>query len=156
MTHPDDHPNAFKLALFIGSWTGHGQIFANAWSPAATCEGQWQFEFDKSGHHLIHDYHENRSNGDLFTGHGIFNLAPDTKDIIWFWFDSYGFPPINPARGNWDADCLILVKQTSRGIGRTSFRFSHNSFHYFVEAQLADEKTFSPVMTGEFEKIRRR
>jgi hypothetical protein len=152
MTHPDPHPNAFKLSLFTGTWSGSGEIFANAWSPAASCEGQWHFGFDKSGHNLIHHYTEMRSNGQEFEGHGIFNLDSESKEILWFWFDSYGFPPLNPARGEWDGERLQLSKLTARGKGRTTFIFSHNSFTYIVEAQLHTEDHFSPVMRGEFRK----
>lgn len=154
MTHPDPHPNAFKLSLFTGTWSGGGEIFASNWSPAATCEGLWQFGFDKSGHHLIHDYCETRSDGSHFEGHGIFNLDSETKDIVWFWFDSYGFPPLNPARGNWDGERLELTKFTARGIGRSTFIFSHNHFHYVIEARLNGEETFSTIMQGEFNKLR--
>ena len=154
MTHPDSHANAFKLSLFTGSWVGHGQIFANAWSPAATCEGQWQFAFDRSGHNLIHDYHETRSDGFVFDGHGVFNLDASSKEVIWFWFDSYGFPPLNPARGHWDDEKLMLIKQTERGIGKSTFKFSHNLFSYVTEVQLKGESEFAQVMQGEFKKIR--
>lgn len=155
MTHPDPHLNAFKLSLFTGQWSGGGEIFANAWSAAATCEGLWQFGFDKSGHNLIHDYCETRSDGTQFEGHGIFNLDRETKDILWFWFDSYGFPPLTPARGNWDGERLELIKATPRGIGRSTFIFSHNCFDYLVEAQLNDEDKFTSVMRGHFKKIAR-
>lgn len=153
MTHPDPHPNAFKLSLFTGNWSGFGEILANAWSPAANCEGLWQFGFDRSGHNLIHDYYETRSDGSQFEGHGVFNLDRDTKDILWFWFDSYGFPPLSPARGNWDGERLELTKFTPRGIGRSRFIFSYNRFDYVLEAQGNGEDKFSTIMRGEFNKL---
>lgn len=153
MTHPDSHPNAFKLSLFIGQWAGTGEVFANPWGPAGTCESLWQFGFDNSGLNLIHDYHETRSNGFNFNGHGVFNIDPENKEVVWFWFDNVGFPPLNPARGNWDTDKLILTKKTPRGIGRSTFVFKHKHFDYVIEAKLNGEENFLPVMRGEFNKI---
>lgn len=153
MTHPDTHPNAHKLSLFIGSWSGAGEVFANPWGPAGSCESIWQFGFDKSGYNLIHDYHETRSIGFHFDAHGIFNIAPDTKEVLWFWFDSFGYPPMSPARGNWDTDKLILIKNTPRGVGRSTFVFDHKRFTYLIENKLNGEDKFSAVMRGDFEKI---
>lgn len=155
MTHPDSHPNAFKLSLFIGNWSGGGEIYANAWSQATSCEGLWQFAFDRSGHHLIHDYCETRRNGQSFEGHGVFDLDTDTKEVLWFWFDSYGFSPTSPARGCWDGERLELIKSTPRGLGRSTFIFSHNRFYYLIEARLNGEDIFSAVMEGEFKKLLR-
>lgn len=154
MTHPDTHPNAFKLSLFIGHWTGSGQVFATPWGEATKCAGIWQFGFDRSGLNMIHDYQETRENGSVFNGHGVFNIEPSTKDVIWFWFDSFGFPPFDPARGTWDLDKLVLMKATPRGIGRSTFVFTHNRFQYTVEAQPKGTEDFLPVMAGEFTKIR--
>ena len=153
MTHPDSHPNAFKLSLFIGNWAGTGELFATPWSQPANCDSLWHFGFDESGLNLIHDYRENRTNGQHFNGHGVFNIAPDTKEVLWFWFDDFGFPPLNPSRGNWDLDKLILIKKTPRGIGRSTFIFKHKIFDYFIETQPAGEENFLPVMRGEFRKI---
>ena len=153
MTHPDMHPNAHKLSLFTGSWAGTGEVFPNPWGPAGTCEGRWHFGFDNCGFNLIHDYHESRSSGFSFDAHGIFNIAPDTKEVIWFWFDSFGYPPLNPARGDWDTNQLILIKKTPRGLGRSTFIFDHKKFEYIVEKQLNGENNFSTVMRGEFEKV---
>ncbi|GGY76943.1 hypothetical protein GCM10011613_21820 [Cellvibrio zantedeschiae] len=152
MTHPDSHPNAFKLSLFIGQWSGGGEVLPNPWGPAGACEGVWQFGFDKSGMNLLHDYRETRGDGFQFEAHGVFNIDPQTKEVIWFWFDSLGFPPLNPARGDWDTDTLILTKKTPRGIGRSTFIFKHKYFEYTIEAQVNGEKNFSTIMRGEFNK----
>ncbi len=153
MTHLDTHPNAFKLSLFIGQWAGRGEVFSTPWSPAATCESLWQFGFDNSGYNLIHDYHETRSNKQQFNGHGVLTIAPDTKEVLWFWFDDFGFPPLDPSRGNWDLEKLVLMKNTPRGLGRSTFVFDHNVFDYFIEAQPHGENSFIPVMRGTFKKF---
>lgn len=108
-------------ADLVGHWDGAGEVFPNPWGPAGMTRGHWDFRFDGAGLHLIHDYAEQRSDGSRFDGHGVFARDPVVGDILWFWFDSYGFPPLQPARGNWQGSRLELEKQTPRGLGRTHF-----------------------------------
>jgi hypothetical protein len=48
-------------------------------------------------------------------GHGVFTLDPSNGSTLWYWFDSFGYPPLEPARGGWEDNTLWLAKRTPRG-----------------------------------------
>ena len=150
MTTPIIGPLHERLAVFVGSWAGEEIIHPNAWGPGGPAKGRWRFAFDPSGFNLIHDFAEERANGTRFDAHGVLSVDPEPAEYVWFWFDSYGYPPLSPSRGNWDGNVLMLVKHTPRGIGRSFFEVAGDRFAYRVDSKLKGQDGFAPVMTGDF------
>ncbi|MEI9905957.1 MAG: hypothetical protein WDN06_20150 [Asticcacaulis sp.] len=142
-----------QLDPLIGLWKGDGEISASPWSRPGTCRGRWSFRFDPARRNLIHTYEESRADGSAFDGHGVFCADPDSEDLLWFWFDSYGFPPMEPARGELRQGVLVLTKHTPRGVGRSTFRLGKGGFDYLVEAQATGQPGFADVMHGTFERV---
>ena len=143
-----------RLALLVGDWEGDEQVFPNSWGPGGPGRGKWTFRLDASGFNLIHDFSEIRDGGYQFDAHGVLTVDPATREFFWFWFDSYGYPPLNPSHGNWQGSTLTLEKTTPRGVGRSVFALGANLFDYRVENKLNGEAMFTPVMTGRFVKTR--
>ena len=139
-----------KLALFVGDWDGEEEIFPNPWGPGGPGRGRWNFRLDASGFNLIHDFSEVRDGGYRFDAHGVLTVDPVANDYVWFWFDSYGFPPLSPSRGAWQGAVLTLEKITPRGVGRSVFEFGSDGFAYRVETKLTGSTQFIPVMAGRF------
>jgi hypothetical protein len=103
---------------------------------------------------LIGDYAEERAGGQRFNGHGVLTIDPERLDAIWFWFDSYGFPPIAPARGGWDGDRLLLEKTTPRGVGRTLFRVEGDQLLHEASSRLAGEDAFRQISSMALTRMR--
>ncbi len=143
--------NLKTLEPLTGLWKGEGEIAPNPWGGAGPCPGRWSFRFDDAGKNLIHDYEESRHDGAGFNGHGVFCSEGD--DLLWFWFDTYGFAPTSPSHGIWQKDLLILTRLTPRGIGRSTFRFAGEDMQYLIESRAAGEPGFSVVMRGCYAKI---
>lgn len=141
-----------SLARLEGHWTGTGTLHPNPWGSSGPTTGSWTFRVDASGHHLLHDLTELRETGDTFTGHGVMCVDPAAGEIVWFWFDSYGHPPLQPARGTWEGDRLVLRKRTPRGLGRSSFALDGCTLAYHVESQTHGQDTFTPVFSGRYER----
>ena len=166
MARPLPGPLHARLAALEGAWEGDEEIFASPWSPAGPARGRWTFRRDPSGLHLIHDFAEARASGERFDGHGVLCVDPSGTDpaaidqaidpaagpILWFWFDSFGFPPVAPARGRWDGPTLTLEKVTPRGLGRTRFTLEPGRLLQTVEARPAGAAAFAPVMTGRYRR----
>ena len=114
-----------SLARLQGHWTGTGVLHPNPWGPSGPTTGTWTFRLDACGHHLLHDLAEVREAGGTFAGHGVMCVDPAAGGIVWFWFDSYGQPPLEPARGTWDGDLLVLRKHTPHGHGRSRAESDH-------------------------------
>jgi hypothetical protein len=140
------------LAVFEGDWAGKGQVFPNPFGPSGPTVGTWRFGFDSGGFNLIHDYREERAGGHVFAGHGVLTVDPAASEIVWFWFDSYGFPPIPYARGRWDGPRLILEKTTARGVGRSVLAVAGETLAYRNEVKLADAAEFVGVAAGEYRR----
>jgi hypothetical protein len=140
-----------SLEPFLGVWRGGGDIAPNPWGGTGPCHGSWSLRFDAARKALIHDYEERRADGSVFAGHGVW--CADADDLVWFWFDSYGFPPLEPARGGWRDGRLELTKSTPRGQGRSTWTCDGRRLTYLVEAKPTGEAAFARVMAGAFERV---
>lgn len=146
------------LDALLGAWQGVGEVLPNPWGPDGSSTARWQFFRDPSGLYLLHDFAEERQGGGRFTAHGVFAVVPQSHELLWFAFDSVGFPPLEPARGRWLDDgkgrALVFCKETPRGTGRTTLKFaaSTDGFDFFVESRLAGEEAFNPVMRAVFRR----
>lgn len=140
-----------SLDLLAGTWRGHGEIAPNPWGGSGPCRGAWTFRFDAARKAMIHDYDETRADGTPFNGHGVW--CADGDDLVWFWFDTYGFPPLPPARGGWRDTSLVMTKTTPRGLGRSIWTCDGRVLTYRVEAQPTGQPDMSLIMQGRFERV---
>ncbi len=106
---------------------------------------------DAGGKNLIHDYEENRTGGQSFSGHGVWCV--DGEDLLHFWFDTYGFAPLTPARGGWVGNELVVSKETPRGQGRSIWMRDEKALRYLVEARPSGQDTFLQVMSGSYDRV---
>ena len=149
---PTYGPTHERLATLAGNWRGEGEVFANPWGPAGRSASTWAFRFDPPRLNLIHDFHERRDGGFAFDGHGVLTVDPDGGDVLWFWFDTHGYPPLQPARGGWEGNTLRLEKHTPRGVGRSSFELGTDRLVYRVVTRLAGADAFIPITTAEYRR----
>lgn len=141
-----------RLTPFLGTWHGTGEISVSPWQGAGLCKGRWTFRRDQAGNNVIFDYEEKRGDGSTFQGHGIWCV--DGEDLLWFWFDSYGFPPLSPSRGGWQERGLVLEKSTPRGLGRSCWTCDGRNLTYVTEAQPTGQSSFSQVMSGRYTRVK--
>ncbi|TSD89772.1 DUF1579 domain-containing protein [Mycobacterium sp. KBS0706] len=152
MTSLPPGPLHRSLARLEGAWEGEEEVFSNPWGPGGPARGRWEFRFDRAGLALIHDFSEERSGGYRFDAHGVLTVDPAAEEIVWFWFDSYGWPPLTPSRGAWEDDRLVLEKHTPRGIGRSVFTVGPDRFTHEIESRPTGQDGFVPVMRGVFHR----
>ena len=146
-------PGHATLACLEGIWSGQGETFPNPWSSASPTFGEWRFRFDRRRLNLIHDYAEERVDGALFDAHGVLTMEPVSQDVLWFWFDAHGYPPLSPSRGKWDGTVLMLERVTPRGIGRAAFEVRDHHLLCSMEARPAGTNGFVSVMAGRYAKV---
>ena len=142
-----------SLARLDGSWAGEEEVFPSPWGPGGPAQGRWNFRFDPARLSLIHDFTEERAGGHRFDAHGVLTVDPAAGQIVWFWFDSFGYPPLAPSRGGWDGDRLILVRHTPRGTGRSVFTIAADRFTHEIGSRLTGEADFTPVMRGVYHRL---
>ncbi|HTH48327.1 MAG TPA: DUF1579 domain-containing protein [Candidatus Limnocylindria bacterium] len=151
---PDSSKSSSRLHFdaLEGQWSGHETIYPSPWGPGGPAEGKWRIARDGSGLHLVFDYTERRADGTSFDAHSVAAIDPETGDWLLFLFDSYGFPPLQPARGRWEGNRLVLEKTTPRGVGRTVFEIGPDRFSYSVASSAHGAATFTPVMDGVYRR----
>ena len=141
------------LSILEGEWRGSGEIFPNPWGGFGPTDTQWEFNWDRSRTFLLCDCVESRSDGSTFSAHGVLGIDPGNGTPLWWLFDSYGYPPLAPAQGEWEGDALVLTKETPRGTGRTSFAVRDGALHVLIESRVTGEAKFGRVMAGTFARV---
>ena len=134
----------------LGSWEGLGRIEPNPWGSSGAITARLAFRTGPGGHSVIYDYCDKREDHSSFEGHGVLMTDPATNEVLSFWFDSHGAPPLIPSRGNWQNAVLTLGRTTPRGTNRTSFEPSPEGLIYRIEVCLPHEREFSPLVVIEF------
>ncbi len=152
MDMPKPGPEHARLAALIGSWEGEEQLQPSPWGPGGTATGRGVYRSVTDGMAIVQDYEEEKDGAIVFSGHGVFTIDPANGDVLWWWFDSMGFPPDGPARGRWDGDTLILNKSTPRGDGRYRYRLNGDRYEFSIENRFADQEDFSLFMKGSYER----
>jgi hypothetical protein len=139
-----------RLGRFEGSWIGMGHTHPSPWGPGSAATSSWVGRFDPPRLNLIVDYLEHREDGSRFDAHGVMTVDPADGQVLWYLFDSFGYPPLTPYRGAWSDTRLVLDKQTPRGLGRTCFQLSDGQFLQEIESKVIDAPAFVPVSTMRF------
>jgi len=152
MDMPKVGPEHERLRAFAGEWEGAEQLFPSAWGPGGVARGRMSFREDLSGFALIQDYVEEKDSRVTFRGHGVFTIDPVSKEVLWYWFDSMGFPPEAPARGTFEGDVLTLTRESPRGASRYVYRITKDQCEFSIANKLTGEPDFKPFMSGTYSR----
>lgn len=150
MEMPKLGPQQEYLMRFLGDWEGVEQLATSPWGPGGPARGEVTFRRVTDGFAMVQDYAQERSGRISFRGHGVFAIDPADDTVLWYWFDSLGLPPLEPARGHWEGDSLILRKITPRGEACHTLRLDGNTFHYRIENKLIGQSEFTTFLTGTY------
>ncbi|HEY6986444.1 MAG TPA: DUF1579 family protein [Rhodanobacteraceae bacterium] len=150
MDMPKPGPGHARLARFAGKWSGDEQLGESPWGPGGTARGRCEVREAVDGMAFVQDYVEEKDGKVAFRGHGVFTIDPGNGDVLWWWFDSMGFPPDPPARGRWNGDQLLFEKNTPRGEARYEFRFADDHYDFRIENRFPGQKDFAEFMRGHY------
>jgi hypothetical protein len=150
MEIPKTGPQHARLLAFVGEWEGSEELTPSAWGPGGAAFGRMSFRADLDGFVVIQNYIEQKDSHIIFRGHGVFTVDPQTNDILWYWFDSLGFPPDEPARGRFEGDVLTMNRVSVRGAARYTYRITANSCEFSIENKFPGDVDFSLFMKGKY------
>jgi len=143
----------------LGNWTGIEQQAASPWAPAASARAMIVFKLDVRDRVVVQDYRQVRADGEEFSGHGVFmidsadGMSPVARlPILWWFFDSYGYPP-QPAHGGWQDDELIMQKTTPRGMAEHRFAIADDQLSYRIRLRLDDTAEPEDFLSGRYRRI---
>jgi hypothetical protein len=143
----------------LGNWTGVEQQAASPWAPATTARAMIVFKLDVSDQVVVQDYrHVDADQGEV-TGHGVFMIdsadvmSPAARTpILWWFFDSYGYPP-EPAHGGWQDNELIMQKTTPRGTAEHRFATASGQLSYRIRTKIDDAAVWEDFLSGTYRRI---
>ena len=115
----------------LGNWTGVEQL-----TDGDTARAMITFKLDVADRVVLQDYRQVRENGAELAGHGVFLVDPVTDDLLWWFFDSSGTPPI-PLRG----------LQTDRGL----VLGPHREHRFWIENRKLHR--IAPRLAGTYARI---
>ena len=143
-----------RLARFAGRWSGEETLYPSPWGPGGKARARSSLKMSVGGLVLVHEYEEEIEGQVSFRGHGVFMVDPATSEVIWWWFDSIGFPP-EPARGRWESEeVLRLRKTTARGEARYEFRLGEDDYDFRIETLLPGQSEVTVFMEGHYRRER--
>lgn len=87
----------------------------------------------------------------FFEGTGIFARA-QSDEVFWYWFDSVGFAPESPGKGEWRDNSLHIERRTPRGIARHVWNVASENIRYAVSTRFAGEADFQDFIKGEYRR----
>lgn len=143
-----------RLMRFAGKWSGEEQLSESPWGPGGPATGRCEMRVAVDGMALVQDYVEEKDGHTVFRGHGVFSIDPASGEVLWWWFDSMGFPPDPPARGRWNGEQLLFEKKTPRGEARYEFRFGGDSYDFQIENRFPPQPEFVVFMRGHYRRER--
>jgi hypothetical protein len=143
----------------LGNWTGVEQRAASPWAPATTARAMIVFKLDVSDRVVVQDYRQVDANSAEFTGHGVFMIdsggvmSPASRTpILWWFFDSYGYPP-EAAHGGWQDGELIMHKTTPRGMAEHRFAVAEGQLSYRICVRIDDSADWDDFLRGTYRRI---
>ena len=153
MEMPRPGPAHARLRRLVGEWSGPEQLSPSPWGPGVAATGHFQCREALGGMGFVQDYREEKDDAQVFAGHGVFLVEPGADTVLWWWFDSLGFPP-DPARGHWDGDTLRFEKHTPRGSARYRYAFDgEDRYRFVIENRLGDAPAFTEFMRGDYVRV---
>ena len=150
MEMPKIGPEHERLLAFVGEWQGDEELAPSAWGPGGAAFGRMSFRADLDGFAVIQEYIEQKNSHITFRGHGVLTVDPQTQDILWYWFDSFGFPPDEPARGRFEGEVLTMTRNSARGAARYVYRITPDVCEFSIENQFPGDADFSLFMKGKY------
>ena len=149
-TATDDHRKLHRLA---GTWIGEERLEPSPWGPGGPATGRLSGRVALDGMFVVADYTEEKEGKVVYGGHSVFGWDGQSKTVAWYWFDSMGDSPQEPARGTWDGDTLVLKSTSPRAQGRYTYRFHGNDRYEFrLENSFDGGKSWVKFMEGTYRR----
>jgi hypothetical protein len=141
---------ASRLAFLMGSFTGTERMHPSAWAPGGPATSSAEASAELDGNLVVQRYVQLRDGSVSFELVAIWMCDPSSGDVLYYGFDSAGFPADPPARGSWDDAQLVLERTTPRGSSRLTVEPTGHGWSWSKEFRGPDAVTWTPVQDAVF------
>lgn len=152
MEMPKPGPEHARIAKLAGKWSGEEMMEPSPWGAGGAAFGRSEYRLITDGMAVTQDYQQEKEGSPAFHGHGVFTIDPNSRDVLWWWFDTMGFPPSGPARGRWEGDTLTLEKASPHGDARYVFGLSGDRLQFSIENRAPGQESYAVFMRGDYRR----
>jgi hypothetical protein len=142
-----------RLSFLVGELTGPEQVHATPWAAAGAGVGTVSGRLALDGKALVQEQTQERDGAVAFRAVNVFMTEPANGAVLLYSFDSAGFPPDPPARGNWQGADLVLERTTGRGASRTTYTPDADGYRWSKAFRAPDASGWSPVVEGRLTEV---
>ena len=119
---PDEHHE--KLTSLAGTWSGNEKMHPSPWLPdGGEATSTVVMRAALGGFAVVIDYEQRMGDAVTYSGHGVYTVDPQSRDVVLHWFDSMGGQH-EEFRGSWSGDVLTVQSRTPMGFMRLSYDYS--------------------------------
>ena len=136
------------LQAFLGHWAGATRWEATPWGPARSAGVEMDFTRAAAGLAVTASYRHTEADGSITEGHGVFTVAKDRPDKLWYHVNSLGLPPEAPAPASWSGGTLTVERRSDRGVARHTFRVDDGVLTHSAGLRLGSASGFTPFLTS--------
>jgi hypothetical protein len=142
-----------RLHVFAGDWIGEETLEPSPWGAGGPALGKYTGRVVCDGFFVAQDYAQEVNGAIGFRGHAVFGYDVPQKQFAWYWVDSMGSVPAQPAWGTWEGDTLQFTSHSPMGAGRYTYVFEGSDRYRFrLENSFDGGKTWHTFMTGVYRR----
>lgn len=142
-----------KLHVFDGEWVGDEVMAPSPWGAGGPAVGRHTGRIVCDGFFVTHDYRREKDGAVTFRGHGVFGYDVTQAQFSWYWVDSMGTIPAQPAWGTWSGDTLRFTSVSPLGSGRYTYVFDGlDRYDFALENSFDGGQTWHTFLTGVYRR----
>lgn len=143
-------PIASRLDFLMGSFAGSEHMHPSDWAPGGDTTSTIEATSEVSGSLVVQRYRQAREGAQSFELVVVWMVDPSSDEILYYGFDTAGFPAHPPARGTWQGDGFVLERTTPRGSSRLTVTPTSTGWSWSREFRRTDDDTWTPVLDATF------
>jgi len=142
-----------RLHVFEGEWIGEETMSPSPWGPGGPAVGKYSGKIACDGFFIAQDYQQEKDGAVSYRGHGVFGYDAAQARVAWYWVDSMGSVPAQPAWGTWNGTTLELRSESPHGHGRYTYVFDgRDRYEFKLENSFDGGQTWHTFMTGKYRR----
>lgn len=143
-------PTARSLQFLLGAFAGQEYMYASAWAHAGAATSTIEGVSELGGSVVLQRYLQVRDGTPSFALLAVWMTDPATGEILYYGFDSAGFPSDPPARGTWDGRTAVLDRSTARGSSRLTVTSEDGGWTWAKSFRAPGTEEWTPVQEAVF------
>ena len=142
-----------RLARLAGDWAGVEKMLPSEWAPEGyEAPARRTARVALGGFAVVVDYEQEKEGRVVFSGHGMWALEPETREVVLHWLDSTG-TGLETFRGGWDGDVLTLESRSPTGRFRLTYDLSAPDTMRTRMESSKDGGPWTPLMEGAYRRL---